>query len=115
MDCWGNVTTADEHLARSKWILGAFMPWEGARCRDVELTDANGILGGRFPPTVRKPVGLLPSGRAVLGMADAVLLNDPITGRGSNNASKGAAVYLQRILDRGEGPFDTTWMQETFE
>ncbi len=64
---------------------------------------------------MRKPVGLLPSGHPVLGMADAVLLNDPITGQGSNNASKGAAIYLQSILERGEGPFDAIWMQETFE
>jgi hypothetical protein len=115
MDCWGDVTTPEEHLAKSKWILETFLPWEAARCNDVELTDANGILSGRFAPTVRKPVGLLPSGHPVLGMADAVLLNDPITGQGSNNASKGAAVYLQSILERGEGPFDAVWMQETFE
>ena len=115
MDCWGDVTTPEEHLAKSKWILDTFMPWEGDRNRESELTDANGILVGRFAPTVRKPVGTLPSGRPVLGMADAVLLNDPITGQGSNNASKGAAVYLQRILERGEGPFDAAWMQETFE
>ncbi len=115
MDCWGDVTTPEEHLAKSKWILETFMPWEAARCHDVELTDANGILAGRFPPTVRKPVAMLPSGRPILGMADAVLLNDPITGQGSNNAAKGAAVYLQSIVERGEGPFDPAWMQETFE
>lgn len=115
MDCWGDVTTPAEHLAKSKWILETFMPWEGERCRAVELTDDLGILSGRFAPTVRKPVGLLPSGHPVLGMADAVLLNDPITGQGSNNASKGAAIYLQSILERGEGPFDAIWMQETFE
>jgi len=115
MDCWGDVSTPAEHLAKSKWILETFMPWEAERCRAVELTDDLGILAGRFAPTVRKPVGLLPSGRPVLGMADAVLLNDPITGQGSNNASKGAAVYLQAILERGEGPFDAIWMQETFE
>ena len=115
MDCWGDVTTPEEHLAKSKWILETFMPWEAARCDDVELTDANGVLAGRFPPTVRKPVALLPSGRPVLGMADAVLLNDPITGQGSNNAAKGAAVYLQSIIERGEGPFDPAWMLETFE
>jgi len=115
MDCWGDVATPAEHLTRSKWILETFMPWEAERCRAVELTDDNGILAGRFPPTIRKPVGRLPSGRAVLGMADAVILNDPITGQGSNNASKGAAVYLQSILERGDGPFDEAWMRETFE
>ncbi len=115
MDCWADVTTPAEHLAKSRWILETFMPWEAERCGSIELTDDLGILSGRFPPTVRKPVGLLPSGHPVLGMADAVLLNDPITGQGSNNASKGAAIYLQSILERGEGPFDATWMQETFE
>jgi hypothetical protein len=115
MDCWGDVSTPAEHLAKSKWILETFMPWEAERCRSVELTDDLGILTGRFAPTVRKPIGWLPSGRPVLGMADAVLLNDPITGQGSNNASKGAAVYLDSILERGEGPFDAIWMQETFE
>ena len=115
MDCWGDVSTPAEHLARSKWILETFMPWEAERCHAVELTDDNGILSGRFPPTIRKPVGRLPSGRAVLGMADAVILNDPITGQGSNNAAKGAAVYLQAILERADGPFDEAWMQETFE
>jgi hypothetical protein len=115
MDCWGDVATPAEHLAKSTWILETFLPWEADRCREVELTDENGILSGRFAPTVRTPVGWLPSGRPVLGMADAVLLNDPITGQGSNNAAKGAAVYLQSILDRGDGPFDAIWMQATFE
>ncbi|MGO4837484.1 styrene monooxygenase/indole monooxygenase family protein, partial [Rhizobiaceae sp. 2RAB30] len=62
MDCWKGVTTPQEHLARSKWILDTFLPWEAERCRKVELTDANGILAGAFPPTVRKPIGRLPSG-----------------------------------------------------
>jgi hypothetical protein len=48
-------------------------------------------------------------------MGDVVVLNDPITGQGSNNASKCAAVYLQGILERGERPFDRGWMQETFD
>lgn len=115
MDCWADVATPAEHLAKSKWILDTFFPWEAERCRDVELTDANGILAGRFPPTVRKPVGTLPSGRPVLGMADVVVLNDPITGQGSNNAAKCAHAYLGSIRDRGDGPFDADWMQATFD
>lgn len=115
MDCWGDVRTPAEHLATSKRILETFLPWEADRCRNVELTDDNGILAGRFPPTIRHPVGTLPSGRHVLGLGDAVCLNDPITGQGSNNASKAAAVYLKRILDHGDRPFDATWMQGTFD
>ena len=115
MDCWGDVTSPQAHLARSKEILGRFLPWEAERARDAVLTDGNGILTGRFPPTVRKPVGVLPSGRHVLGVADVVVLNDPITGQGSNNAAKCAASYLDAILTRGEEPFDAAWMQQTFD
>ncbi len=113
--CWNDVKTPAEHLKRSKEILGKFFPWDGDRCKRAELTDENGILIGRFPPTVRKPVCKLPSGRLALGMGDVVATNDPITGQGSNTASKCAAIYLQRILDRGDKPFDATWMQQTFD
>ena len=115
MDCWGDVKTPEAHRAKSKEILETFLPWEAERCRDIELTDDNGILAGRFPPTIRRPVATLPSGRQVLGIGDAVCLNDPITGQGSNNASKAAAVYLKRILDHGDNPFDAAWMQGTFD
>ncbi|MGE5690615.1 MAG: styrene monooxygenase/indole monooxygenase family protein [Pseudomonadota bacterium] len=115
MDCWGDVETPQQHLERSVEILDRFFPWEAERCRDVQLTDDNGILVGRFPPTVRRPVGTLPSGKPVLGMADVVVLNDPITGQGSNNAAKCANAYLDSILERAPGPFDAQWMQETFD
>lgn len=115
MDCWKDVGSPQEHLARSKSILDTFLPWEAERCRDIELTDANGILAGAFPPTVRKPVGRLPSGAAVLGLADAVCLNDPITGQGSNNASKAARIYMDAILAHGDRPFDAAFMQATFD
>jgi hypothetical protein len=115
MDCWKDVTTPAEHLAASKRILDAFLPWEAERCRDVELTDDNGILAGALTPVVRKPIGRLKSGAVVLGMADAVCLNDPITGQGSNNASKAAKVYLDAILHHGDAPFDAAFMQATFD
>jgi flavin-dependent dehydrogenase len=115
MDCWGEVSSPDQHLAKSKWILDTFLPWEGERAKNVQLTDANGILAGRVVPTVRKPIAHLPSGKLVLGMADAVVLNDPITGQGSNNASKCAKMYLDAIIAHGDKPFDQAWMQATFD
>jgi flavin reductase (DIM6/NTAB) family NADH-FMN oxidoreductase RutF/2-polyprenyl-6-methoxyphenol hydroxylase-like FAD-dependent oxidoreductase len=115
MDCWADVKTPAEHLIRSKHILETFLPWEAERCRDVELTDENGILAGRFAPVVRKPVGTLPSGRKVLGMADAIVLNDPLTGQGSNNAARSADIYLESIVERGIGAGDAEWMQQTFD
>lgn len=115
MDRWACATTPAEHLRTSLDILQTFLPWEAERCREVELTDANGLLQGRFAPTVRKPVATLPSGRVVFGLGDAVVVNDPITGQGSNNASKCARVYYDAILARGERPFDAGWMQDTFD
>lgn len=115
MDRWAGVTSPEQHLATSRSILEEFLPWEAERCADIALTDTNGILAGRFPPTVRKPVGKLPSGAAVLGLADVVVLNDPITGQGSNNASKCAASYLSSVLEHGDRPFDAAFMQDTFE
>jgi hypothetical protein len=115
MDCWNDVKTPEEHLAKSKWVLETFMPLEAERCREVELTDPNGILAGRFAPTVRKPIAKLPSGKLALGMGDVVATNDPITGQGANTASKAAAIYLRRIVERGQQPFDAGWMQQTFD
>ncbi|MDQ0634352.1 hypothetical protein QFZ40_002261 [Arthrobacter pascens] len=114
MDCWKGLT-AEEHLQTSKDVLNKYLPWEAARATDVEMTDKNGFLQGRFPPTVRHPIATLPSGRNVLGLADVVVLNDPITGQGSNNASKCAASYLQSILEQGDDAFDAAFMQASFE
>lgn len=115
MDCWGDVKSPQQHLECSLDILKKFYPWEAERSLNAKLTDAKGILSGRFAPVVRKPVARLASGAVVLGMADAVVLNDPITGQGSNNAAKCARVYLKRILDHGNKPFDAAWMQQTFD
>lgn len=115
MDCWNDIKSPQEHLAKSKWVLETFMPLEAERCQNVELTDDNGILAGRFAPTVRKPLCKLSGGRFALGMADVVATNDPITGQGSNTAAKCASIYLKRILERGNKPFDAEWAQKTFD
>ena len=114
MDCWSGDLTPAEHLARSKQVLETFLPWEAARSRNVELTDDNGILSGCIVPTVRNPVAKV-ARIPILGMADAVVLNDPITGQGSNNAARCAEIYLEAILERGDGPADAEWMQQTFD
>ncbi|WIT11636.1 FAD-binding oxidoreductase [Paucibacter sediminis] len=115
MDCWAGVKTPEQHLQQSLSILETFLPWEAERCRHVELTDDMGILAGRFAPTIRRPVGRLPSGRIVMGLGDAVCVNDPITGQGSNNATKAFKVAHSSILARGDGAFDEAWMNASFE
>jgi flavin reductase (DIM6/NTAB) family NADH-FMN oxidoreductase RutF len=115
MDCWADVKGPEQHLARSKWILEKFLPWEAERCRDIELTDDKGVLTGSVTPVVRKPIATLSSGRKILGMADAVVLNDPITGQGSNNAARCAEIYYESILEHGDDAADAEWMQQTFD
>ena len=79
------------------------------------MTDNNGTLVGRITPIVRKPVARTPAGTTVFGMADVLVLNDPITGQGSNNASKCAKIYGEAILAQGAAKFDSEWMGATFE
>jgi len=115
MDCWQDVKTPEEHLAKSLEIIERFVPWEYERCKNVKLTDDNGRIAGRFAPTVRKPVCTLPSGNHVLGVADVVVVNDPITGQGSNNASKCSKIYLESIIANQGKAYDAAWMQKTFD
>ncbi|NEW36032.1 FAD-binding oxidoreductase [Nocardia cyriacigeorgica] len=115
LDCWDGIDTPTDYLQQTKNIAGKILPWIGDRAADITLTDDNAILRGGYPPTVRKPVATLPSGRKVLGMADLVVLNDPVTGEGANNAVKCAKIYLDSIVEHGAQAFDEAWMNRTFE
>ncbi|MEU2107836.1 styrene monooxygenase/indole monooxygenase family protein [Streptomyces sp. NPDC019507] len=115
LDVFQGVKDPAEHLSLTLELMEKYTPWEYARATKVELTDANGTLAGRYAPTVRNPIGRLPGGGRVLGVADVVVANDPITGQGSNSASKCAASYLDSIVEHGDKPFDEEWMQSTFD
>ncbi|GAA1267801.1 alanine-phosphoribitol ligase [Kitasatospora nipponensis] len=115
LDVFGDVKDPAEHLRLTLELMKTFTPWEYDRARGVELTDAGATLAGRYAPVVRNPIGELPGGGLVLGVADVVVANDPITGQGSNNAAKCAAVYLESILAHGDKPFDRDFLQSTFD
>lgn len=116
MDVWDDVKTPEEHLQVSEHLLRTFFPIEAERIDGhLELTDDKAVLRGRITPTTKYPVATLPSGAKVFGLADVVCLNDPLTGQGSNNASKGAKIYLDAINARGDAPFDEAWMNAVFE
>lgn len=115
MDCWDDVTSPAEHLARLRDVLTAHFPAEVARWTpEAALVDDQAWLHGGFRPVVRRPVGRLPDGTPVLGMADVVVLNDPVTSQGANNAIKSAASYLEAV-NAHDGPLDEAWMQRTFD
>ncbi|MFH8383808.1 styrene monooxygenase/indole monooxygenase family protein [Kitasatospora sp. NPDC018058] len=115
-DAFDGLRDPAEHLRVMLELMKTFTPWEYDRTRSgVELADPGATLAGRFAPTVRRPVGELPGGGAVLGVADVVVTNDPITGQGSNNAAKCAAGYLEAILAHGDKPFDRDFQQAAFD
>jgi flavin-dependent dehydrogenase len=115
LDRFDGVTAPAQRFALTLELLAANVPAEFERYADAELTDAGATLAGRFAPEVRMPVATLPSGAPALGLGDTVVLNDPITGQGSNNATKAAAAYLAAIVAHGDAPFDAAWMQATFD
>jgi flavin reductase (DIM6/NTAB) family NADH-FMN oxidoreductase RutF len=114
LDCWDDVSGSAEQVARLREVLVEHFPSEGQRVQGAAVVDERAVLTGRFTPVVRKPVGKLPSGAHVLGMADVVVLNDPLTSQGSNNAIKSASFYLDAIRNH-DGAFDGAWMQRTFD
>ncbi|MEU8923639.1 styrene monooxygenase/indole monooxygenase family protein [Kitasatospora sp. NPDC048545] len=115
-DAFDGLRDPAEHLRVTLELMRTFTPWEYDRARSgVELTDVGATLAGRFTPVVRRPVGELPGGGSVLGVADVVVTNDPITGQGSNNAAKCAAGYLAAILAHGDKPFDRDFQQAAFD
>jgi hemoglobin-like flavoprotein len=83
-----------EAVIVAKRIIRDFSPWDWEWAKDMELADENGWLIGRFPPTIRQPVGMLPSGRVVMPVGDTSMTFDPIGGQGANNGSKMARFPL---------------------
>lgn len=115
MDRFNDAADGQELLNVARRVVREFAPDDAAYLEDARLTDANAWLKGAFTPTVRKPVGVLPSGRVVMGIGDTVCLNDPIAGQGANNASR-LADHLLRAIDEAQGEaFDAAWMQSTFD
>ncbi|MEU3351843.1 styrene monooxygenase/indole monooxygenase family protein [Streptomyces sp. NPDC037389] len=114
-DCWQDRPSPHDNLKRSLDLLREFAPWEHELCEKAEPTDATATLYGAVDPVVRRPLARLDDGVSVLGMGDSVVVNDPVTGQGSNSAARCADVYRRAILARGERPFDDEWMRETFE
>ncbi|KNB49459.1 styrene monooxygenase/indole monooxygenase family protein [Streptomyces caatingaensis] len=113
-DRWRDRPGPAAALERSLELMRDWAPWEYERCAAAVPTDDGAVLTGAFAPVVRHPVAEVAPDSYVLGMADAVVLNDPLTGQGSNNAAHCADRYLRAVLARGDGPFDRAWMHEAF-
>jgi len=104
----------EEHLAHAKKLLKEYLPHMYERARDCEAADPLANLSGGVTPVVREPVGELPSGRLLLGIGDAVVVNDPLTAPGANGSALAADAYLEAIRAHGDAPYDRAFMEKTF-
>lgn len=114
MDRFLGVERGQEFAEISKKIIQELTPWNYEIVENMELTDEKDWLCGAITPTVRHAIANLPSGATVMGIADTVILHDPIAGQGGNNAIKMAHLVTQRIIEHGKLPFDELWMQSVF-
>lgn len=114
-DRFGDVRTGEQALAAAKSIIRELTPQDWPNYKDAELVDSGSWLAGALTPTVRKPVGRLASGRHVMALGDAAILNDPISGAGANDAVRMANRLLAGIVERGGRPFTADWMEGIFE
>lgn len=114
-DLAGPVESGEEALAVARTVLRQAVPPDHVLFQQAALADERAWLRGAITPAVRKPVGRLPSGAAVLGIGDVTILNDPIGGQGANSATKFAHLLLERIVERGRRPFNPAWMAAVFE
>ncbi|GAA3742686.1 2-polyprenyl-6-methoxyphenol hydroxylase-like FAD-dependent oxidoreductase [Spinactinospora alkalitolerans] len=115
MDAWPEKLKPEDQLHRMKELLRAYAPDYYERCKDALLVDGRSTLRERLIPQVRNPVGVLPSGGLVLGIADVVITMDPFSGQGWNNSTRCAMSYLGGILERGDRPFDREFLEGMFE
>ncbi|WP_042364014.1 styrene monooxygenase/indole monooxygenase family protein [Streptacidiphilus neutrinimicus] len=116
LDVFGDDPDPKELLSRTRELIRRHVPWEYDALAAAEPTDGGASLVGAVTPTVRHPVARPggAAGPAVLGMADTLVLNDPITAQGANNAARCAARYAAAVTERGELPFDEPWLRGLF-
>lgn len=113
-DRFRDVTSADEGLAALKELVDELLPHESAFLRPARPTSPATWIKGGIVPVVRKPVGVLPSGRHVLGLGDAVVLNDPLVGQGANNATRMARFFAAELA-AFDGPYTAAWLTDRFD
>ncbi|WP_227980263.1 styrene monooxygenase/indole monooxygenase family protein [Nocardia spumae] len=116
LDLFRGDSTPGERLKLATELLESHCPPALARrFHGVELTDGGGTLVGAVIPAMRRPVGFLPSGTAVLGGGDVVCRMDPSGAQGANSAVHCGFHYAEAILNHSGGPFGSAWMRATGE
>jgi 2-polyprenyl-6-methoxyphenol hydroxylase-like FAD-dependent oxidoreductase len=115
IDRFNDAKSGDEVLSIAKGVVRELFPWSDSWMQTMKLADPLGWLTGRIAPTVRKPFATLPSGRVVAALGDTAISYDPVAAQGANSGVKQARHLVENIAARGDGPFDATWIAQTFD
>jgi hypothetical protein len=115
MDRFERCTTGTQTVELAKAVVREFTPWDAAWSSEIELADPEGWLVGDVTPTVREPVGRLPSGRVVMPIGDTVIALDPLAAQGANLGNKLARHVVAAVAAAPDARFDAGWMTRTFE
>lgn len=117
LDIYRDVSSGEEMLEKGREIIREYVPWDWETMKDMDLIDDDDHpwLRGAFPPSVRKPVAHTESGHAVWAVGDTSYAFDPIGGQGAGCGARQAGYYVDAIVERGEGPFDEEFMEQTYE
>jgi len=105
------VESGQETLRRLRAAFQRYNPAQYELIKDKPLLDANSWIAGAVTPVVRKAFGRLPSGKPVIALGDTLVTVDPISANGLNNATYAAHLFAERIVQRGERPFDEAWVE----
>jgi 2-polyprenyl-6-methoxyphenol hydroxylase-like FAD-dependent oxidoreductase len=114
-DRFGAARSGDEVLQIAKQVIRESMPWDADWIEPARLSDAHSWLIGAITPTVRDPVGVVPSGRPVVPLGDAYIAFDPLGAQGANMGNRLAQTLVEAIVARRAQPFDPSWIRTTYD
>lgn len=114
MDQFDACKTGENLLAQAKKVINEIMPHDYDWCKHLKMTDELGWITGKVAPTIRNPIGRLPSGNIVMPIGDTAISMDPIGGQGANLGNK-FVKHLVHAVSHHTGEYNANWIQQTFE
>jgi len=114
-DRFGGARSGDDVLRIAKQCVREMMPWDFPWLEHATLADEHSWLVGAITPTVRDPIGRVPSGRPVVPLGDAYIAYDPLGAQGANMGNRLAEALSSAIVARGDRPFDHAWIRSVYE
>jgi 2-polyprenyl-6-methoxyphenol hydroxylase-like FAD-dependent oxidoreductase len=114
-DRFQGARCGEDVLRIAKDVIREMMPWDHRWIEGATLAGDNDWLVGSVTPTVRDPVGRLPSGRPVVPLGDAYMAFDPLGAQGANMGNRLSEVLVAAIVERKNGAFDAAWIRRTYD